>query len=121
MSDAYSKLRDAVACLASSADSQSSHLDKLFAPIDGNKSKYRNCDELALGFDDAFLEGKGPAAKLLNENQKSLIEDLDNYLKSVSGQANWQFWERDALFTDDRWDHVRKLATRALDRLPPIK
>ncbi|MEL6486252.1 MAG: hypothetical protein AAFQ13_03790 [Pseudomonadota bacterium] len=118
MTTAYARLYEAVERLASPPERQSSYLTEIFAEMDGQNARYRNCDELALELDDFFCEGKGAAASHLSEEQIALIGDLDTYLNDCSGKQNKEFWQREALFLDDRWQHVRSLATRALLRLP---
>ncbi|MEM6858029.1 MAG: hypothetical protein AAF559_09165 [Pseudomonadota bacterium] len=121
MSAAYVRLRAAIERLASSAEQQTLYLDTIFSEMDGDKARLRPSDEHALELDDLFLEGKGPASGLLSDEQTELIEELDNYLQTCSGQQNAIFWEREALYIDLRWERVRVLAKRALDRLPEIK
>jgi hypothetical protein len=116
----YQRLRQTVANLAAPAEEQVRYLDLIFVPITGGGSAegYGN-DELALEFDDQF----GCADHMielgeLTEDQKEALGPLDALLDRWSGRHNADFWRREALFGDPRWEEVRACAERALASLP---
>jgi len=113
---AISVLRDRVKRLAADAQTQSDWLTESFAPIFGEAASRTGNDELALEFSDSLefvLDNKW-----LSPPQAAALHALDAYLESISGQENWEAWTREALFTDQRWIEVRKLAQAALNTLP---
>lgn len=113
-------LRRAVANLARPAEEQATYLDDLLAPVSGpgGAAAYGN-DELALHFEDYFSS----ADHMLEAGEITLAEvaaaaPLDEMLREWSGQSNADFWTREALFTDQRWDQVRLCAQNALPVFP---
>ena len=116
----YEQLRSAVANLARSAEEQVRYLDELHAPLTGEASAdgYGN-DELALELDDIFHAANDMIAHgELTEAQRKAIAPLDELLRKWSGQENFDFWRREALFQDDRRAQVRACAAQCLARLP---
>jgi hypothetical protein len=116
MAGRYERLRQAIATLAASADAQAAYLDRLHAPLTGGGSaaEYSN-DELALEFDDVFhAAGHMIDAGELTPWQRDAALPLDHILKGLSGQMHADFWKRDALWSDARWEEVRTVAKQAL-------
>lgn len=116
MTGRYEQLRQSIATLAASADAQAAHLDRLHVPLTGGGSAadYSN-DELALEFDDVFhAAGHMIDAGELTPWQRDAALPLDKMLKSLSGELNAEFWRRDALWLDARWDEVRSVAKKCL-------
>ncbi len=117
----YAKLRRAIATLAASADEQHAWLEEIFAPVTKGLSAwgYGN-DELALELNDIYL-----AARLMveeheiSEAQAEAPRALDAFLEKWSGKENADFWVREALWADPRWEEARQLARIALAEFPP--
>jgi hypothetical protein len=109
MSFRLEQLRAAIANLAASAEQQDRHLTRQgLRREDGN-------DELALEFDgiygvaDAML-----SAGELTVPQRDAPRPLDALLTQWSGEAHPDFWQREALWNDARWEEVRHAASEAL-------
>ena len=116
MQSRFEQLRGAIANLAASADEQAAHLDRVHIPLTGGGSaaNYSN-DELALEFDDVFhAAGHMIDAGELTTWQRDAALPLDQTLKQWSGQVHADFWKREALWSDPRWDEVRSIAKKAL-------
>lgn len=116
----YQQLRQAIFYLAASAEGQSAHLDRILAPVTrgGSSAAYGN-DELALELDDVFHAANDMIEhKELSEVECAAIRPLYDLLTRLSGQHNADFWRREALASDPRWDEVRKYAEAALRLLP---
>lgn len=116
----YTQLRDAIAHLAASPEAQVAYLDKSFASLmRGNSAAGYGNNELALEFDDIF-----PASKHMlecgeiTEAEISSILPLDELLKRFCEQRDEEFWKREALFVDPRWEELRKCAASILSDLP---
>lgn len=109
----YDTLRDCIAVLASSADEQDMYLRRSgFPPEYGN-------DELALELEDIFLAaGDMISCGELTEVQREAVKPLDRKLAELSGQYHSEFWQRVALWDDERWQAVRALAAEALTEFP---
>jgi hypothetical protein len=116
----YQQLRRSIANLAAPADAQVAYLDRLLSPLTGGGSAadYGN-DELALEF-DGFYCAVGHMREDGEITQKTIeaAKPLDALLERWSGQANADFWTRDALFTDPRWEEVRQCARKVLEAYP---
>ncbi len=113
---AISVLRDRVARLAADAQTQSDWLTDIFSPVFDEAASQTGNDELALDFSDSLefvLDNNW-----LSPSQADALRALDAYLETISGQENWEAWTREALFTDQRWIEVRKLAQAALNTMP---
>lgn len=113
-------LRETVARLAARPDAQVSYLDVIFAEMTGGESAaaYGN-DELALEFEDIF-----PAAEHMLEYREitqaeiDAIQPLADILDLFCREADDFFWQRDALYSDERWRKLRYCADKALQHLP---
>jgi hypothetical protein len=75
-------------------------------------------DELALDFDDAF--GGGRKALDVSENAAAAVKSLNDFLQSLSGDVDPDFWSREAVVNDQRWQRVRDLAAEVLHVLPDM-
>jgi hypothetical protein len=116
----YQQLRAVTARLAAPAAEQQAYLEQLFLPlaVDGDSSAY-GCDELALEFEDYFISAEHMLRDgKLSIRQLELLRALDAILGKWSGEHHSDFWRRDALRTDPRWEDVRKHAQSALAMLP---
>lgn len=116
----FEELRQAVAYLAAPGAEQAAHLDRLMGPVTGGGSAaaYGN-DELALSLDDIFHAANDMIWHgELTEAEAELIRPLDDLLTKLSGDHNANFWRREALDEDARWNDVRALAKSALSGLP---
>ena len=112
----FEQLRQAIATLAAPADAQAAYLDLVHAPLTGGGSAedYSN-DELALEFDDVFQAADHMIdAGELTPWQRDAAIPLDHILKSLSGQMHADFWKREALWSDARWEEVRTIARQTL-------
>lgn len=91
-------------------------MNHIHAPLTGGGSAahYSN-DELALEIDDIFHAAQHMIdAGELTPWQRDAALPLDQILKQWSGPVHADFWRRDALWSDPRWDDVRSLAKKAL-------
>lgn len=116
----YQQLRGAVVRLSLGADEQHAYLESILAPISGNGSGigYGN-DELALELDDFFLAaGHMRNWGEISDAEIAAVKPLDDLLAKWSGKADPDFWRREALWTDPRWEEVRTCAATALSALP---
>lgn len=116
----YQQLRQAIGLLAQSADEQHAWLESLLGDLtpDAGASAYGS-DELALAFGDIFMA----AGDMLERGEISRAEidaarPLDALLDAWSGTENADFWRREALWTDPRWEQVRESARGALSAFP---
>ena len=119
MQSRLERLRAAIANLAASPDEQAAYLDCLHDPVTGGESaaRYGN-DELAMEFGDIFLAtGQMIDAGELTPWQRNAAAPLDQALQRWSGEVHADFWQRDALWSDARWEEVRRLAKQALAAL----
>ena len=119
----YQQLRLAVANLAAQAEEQVRYLNEAFEPLTGggNSTGYGN-DELALELDDIFFAANDMIEHgELTDAEKESIQPLDRLLSELSGQENAEFWRREALFEDPRWELVGTCAAQSLLRLPDEK
>jgi hypothetical protein len=76
-------------------------------------------DELALELGD-ILPAAGHMQEWgeISDAEVAAVKPLDRLLTKWSGSANSDFWRREALWTDERWEEVRRLAREALAFLP---
>ncbi|ACX86276.1 hypothetical protein F6Q07_22855 [Pectobacterium parmentieri] len=70
-------------------------------------------DELAVEWEIALDEVNENAE--LTEEQRLVIKVLDDYMLSISGPANIQYWNNDALCHSSEWCNMRKMAKNILD------
>jgi hypothetical protein len=112
----YQQLREAVIRLSWSADEQHAYLESILAPLSG--VGYGN-DELALELEDIFCAA-GDMLELgeISDAEVAALKPLDSLLENWSGSANRDFWRREALWTDRRWEEIRACAKQALGSLP---
>lgn len=116
----YQMLRQAIANLAAPAEEQAAYLDRLHGPLTGGGSAagYGN-DELALEFDDIHCAvGHMLEYGEIRRSEIDAATPLDEMLRRWSGRRNSDFWTRDALFTDSRWEEVRMCARQILAAFP---
>lgn len=68
-------------------------------------------DELAVEWEMALDELNDPeVSSLLTDEQKGAIKRLDDYMLSISGADNIQYWNDDALSQSVEWKNMRKMA-----------
>ena len=68
-------------------------------------------DELAVEWEMALDELNDPlVASSLTSEQKLAIKKLDDYMLSISGAANIQYWNNNALCRSVEWQKMRKMA-----------
>lgn len=84
----------------------------------GSAAGYGN-DELALEFEDIF-----PAASHMleygeiSQAEIDALQPLAQMLDAFCKEADDFFWQRDALYSDERWEELRRYAARGLLQLP---
>ncbi|PTT42551.1 hypothetical protein DBR33_11570 [Stenotrophomonas sp. HMWF022] len=54
----------------------------------------------------------------LSDAEAAAIRPLDDALTAMSVERNASFWQREALYEDERWNGIRTIAASALARLP---
>lgn len=116
----YQQLRQAVVRLSWSADEQHAYLESILAHLSGVGSSvgYGN-DELALELEGIFLAaGHMREWGEISDAEVAAVAPLDSLLAKWSGSAHEDFWLREALWTDERWEEVRACAKEALASLP---
>ena len=69
-------------------------------------------DEMALDFDH-WVQSV-PTYWTLSKVQAAKLTALDDFLNKMSGPLHEAFWTDEALFSDPRWEEIRKLAESAL-------
>jgi len=105
-------LKATLRTLSAPARAQADYLDGLCGPT---AADYGN-DELGLELDDAFSSHEEMLkAGLLTDRQATAIRLLNGLLASGSSNAESEFWKREALSTDPRWEQVRSAARAALE------
>lgn len=68
-------------------------------------------DELAVEWEMALNElNDSQVASLFSSEQKLAVKNLDDYMLSISGAANIQYWNNDALCRSVEWQKMRKMA-----------
>ena len=110
------QLRHAIGVLASSSEDQILYLCKIGLIDRCNVIDERtNVDELALHFEDAtyLVEALVNESKL-SQLEATYIEDLKEFLVSLSEERNAEFWTIKALRIDPRWAQVRELARKCI-------
>lgn len=72
-------------------------------------------DELAVEWEMALNElNDSQVASLFSSEQKLAVKNLDDYMLSISGAANIQYWNNDALCRSVEWQKMRKMANDIL-------
>lgn len=115
----YQQLRQAIANLAAPAHEQDAYLVSILGHLAPNGGRGYGNDELSLELENWF--GACPHMLEWDEVSQAQIDaiiPLDAFLEKWSGEANADFWVRDALWTDPRWEEARILARRALSLFP---
>lgn len=112
----YANLKGSIERLTWPADRQVAYLDDILGHLTEaeDASCYGN-DELALELGDNLpILPNLIEAGLLKIEAVDILEPLDRFLDEYSGKGHPGFWVREALYNDERWDEVRKLARTAL-------
>ncbi|GKX61437.1 hypothetical protein [Pragia fontium] len=72
-------------------------------------------DELAVEWEMALDELSDPeVSSQLTDEQKSAIKRLDDYMLSISGADNIQYWSNEALSQSVEWKNMREMAETIL-------
>ncbi len=72
-------------------------------------------DELAVEWEMALNElNDSQVASLFSSEQKLAVKNLDDYMLSISGAVNIQYWNNDALCRSVEWQKIRKMANDIL-------
>lgn len=112
----YRNLKGSIERLTLAADQQIAYLDSILGHLttESDASGYGN-DELAIELaENVYLLPNILDDGLLTEEAVEAIKSLDDFLEENSGQKNADFWRRDALYLDEHWNEVRRLAKVAL-------
>ena len=112
----YTNSKGSIERLTWTAEQQVAYLDSILGHMTEaeDASGYGN-DELALELEDnLFILPNLLNAGLIQMETVDSIKPLDIFLDENSGQENADFWARDALHHDERWNEVRRLARTAL-------
>jgi hypothetical protein len=68
-------------------------------------------DELAIEWEMALDELNDPnTASLITDQQLNTIKKLDDYILSISGSNNIQYWNDIALCQSKEWQRIREMA-----------
>lgn len=68
-------------------------------------------DELAVEWELALDELNAPnVISLITDEQFTTIKKLDDYMLSISGSNNIQYWNNLALCQSDEWQRMREIA-----------
>lgn len=116
----YQQLRQAIERLAASADAQHAYLEGILGHLapSGNTSGYGN-DELALTFEDIYCAvGHMKKWGEITQPEIDAAKPLDAMLTRLSGPEKGDFWKRESLWSDPRWEEVRTCARIALNTFP---
>lgn len=116
----YQQLRQAIARLGSTANEQHAYLESILGHLtpDGDARAYGN-DELALEFEDIYVAaGHMRYWGEITQDEIDAAKPLEELLLKWSGRHNADFWRRDALWTDPRWEEVRERARKVLSAYP---
>lgn len=73
-------------------------------------------DELAGEWELALHELEENKSKL-SKKQLYLLQNLDEYILSISGPENLRYWIDEALQQDIKWENLREMAKAILDDL----
>jgi hypothetical protein len=116
----YQQLRQTIANLAAPAEEQAAYLDSIFEPVAGGGSAAgHGNDELALELEDIYCAVSHMLEHgEIGEAEIEAAKPLNELLLHWSGRHNADFWSRDALFADPRWEEVRGCARRVLAAFP---
>ena len=116
MATRYQQLRQAIVRLQSSADEQHAYLESILAHLTpGDDATGYGNDELALEFGEIY----GAARHMrewgeITQREIDAVKPLSELLDKWSGEQNGDFWRREALWSDPRWEQVRQCARQAL-------
>jgi len=116
----YTMLRETVAHLAAEPDAQARYLDDSFVDLTGGGSAadYGN-NELVLEFDDIFVATEHMLEHgEITRTEIDSIRPLADMLEIFCKEADDSFWQREALYSDQRWNQLRRCATDILPQLP---
>ncbi len=116
----YQQLRQAIVRLSWPAEEQHAYLESILASLSGVGSGvgYGN-DELALELDDIFCAAEHMREwGEITDAEVAAVKPLDLLLTRWSGHTHSDFWRREALWTDERWEEVRACAKQVLAALP---
>jgi len=102
----FEMLKQAIEVLASEANQQESWLADL--GIRGVVNELAlNFDDIAPCANDMLTNGE------LSQAQFALVQELDTYLKRISGPAHPELWTSEAMHTSAEWTEIRNLAREA--------
>lgn len=119
----YQQLRQAIARLGWNADEQHAYLERILdfpRPV-GTPTGYGN-DELLEEFDGIYMAvGDMRDWGEITQDEIDAAKPLDDLFKRWIGPQNADFWRREALWSDARWEQVRQCARKVLIHYPDEK
>jgi hypothetical protein len=120
MGTRYEQLRESIAALAASPETQTTILDRLFAPLtDGDSAIAYGNVELIEQFGDIYAAHVDMAeCGELRPNEVEAVARLDQLVDRICAEQDDALWQREALFTDERWGKLRHCASGVLAQLP---
>lgn len=71
-------------------------------------------DELALAWEEAVEYLSGNKISLTTE-QREMIDNLDAFIGSISGEANAHMWTNQALYSAPEWMQIRQNSHKLID------
>ncbi len=116
MPSRYQQLRQAIARLGANPDEQDAYLESMVGHLtpDGGASGYGN-DELALEFKDIYMAVRDMLHwGEISQEEIDAAKPLNELLSKWSGEQNADFWQRNALWSDQRWEQVRQCSQQVL-------
>lgn len=119
MSFRYAFLCGAVQRLAATADEQNAYLESILGQFSSDSKGwgYGNI-ELALELEDMFRAVPDMLSEgEITQEEIAAIQPVASLLELWGGEGNADFWKREALWSDPRWDEVRAHARKTLEVL----
>jgi hypothetical protein len=120
MATRYQQLRGAIARLGANADEQHAYLESIldYPRPDGIRTGYGN-DELLEEFDGIYMAVEDMRDwGEISQSEIDAAKPLQELLNKWCRQQNSDFWQREALWSDPRWEQVRQCARQVLTRYP---
>ena len=116
----YQQLRQAIARLGSNADEQHAYLESIldYPRPKGTPTGYGN-DELLEEFDGIYMAVEHMRQwGEIRQEEIDAAKPLDDLLNKWPGREHADFWRREALWGDPRWEQVRQCARQVLSHYP---
>lgn len=105
-------LQSSVSVLASSAEKQAEYLNAQgFDDRYGLDELVLEFDDIALARDDMLMMGE------IDKSEYDMIALVQMYISELTALQDYGVWERSSLSTDARWQHLRAMADKLLNKL----